>query len=487
MTDTPIFEGLMAHREKHYSPFHTPGHLNRGFLPQELLTLDFTELPDTDALFEADGMIARGEEHLTRLYGSARSLISAGGCTLAIQAMLALACTGGRKLLFARNSHRSAVNTAALLGIDPIWLLPESGGGFTGRVSASAVAQALEEHPDAAGVYITSPSYYGELSDIPGIAEVCRRHGALLLVDNAHGSHLAFLQENLHPIRLGADLCACSLHKTLPVMTGGAALHIADPVLADGARQKMALFGSTSPSYPIMASIDLCCGYLSGSGRDAYRRLEPRVARIKRLAADRGLSQPEGRCDPLRVSIRTADAGLRGQQAQTAYFHRHLIEPEMCDGTNVVLLCSPFHTEEDFTRVEQAISGLTAETSVPEHTPSPLPEKVLTPREAVLSESERVAVSDAVGRIAAESACPCPPGIPVVVPGERIGAPEASLLLRSGIDTLLCVRGTFTRRGDFHEKVPPTPPKAAVRVVRRFRRVTDNGGEGCTQVPASHG
>lgn len=441
MSELSIYSGLSAHREKGYSPFHTPGHKCAGFFPQELLSLDLTELPDTDALYEAGGIIANTEKKLSSLFGSEASLISCGGCTLAIQTMLALSVmNGNKKVIFARNSHRSAVNACALLGIEPVWIMPESSSGyFTGRVTPGSVELALDNNPDAAAVYITSPSYYGELSDISGIAEVCHRSGKLLLVDNAHGSHLAFLEENLHPIHLGADMSACSLHKTLPVLTGGAALNIADGELAVYAKQKMALFGSTSPSYPIMASIDLCCDYMAGEGREAYRRCEQRVREIKQLAGNRGLLMPEGSCDPLRVCINTACAGLEAGR-QTEYFHSFLVEPEMCDGANAVFICTPFNSGTDMLRLKAAVSGLSGRYGTVFPQSMTLPARLMLPREAVLSVSEPVSTERAAGRIAAESACPCPPGVPVVMPGELIDDGSAELLALCGIESILCVR-----------------------------------------------
>lgn len=440
MSQTSIYTGLLQHREKGYSPFHTPGHKCRDFFPRDLLSLDFTELPDTDALYEAQGIISRTEKKLSALFGTEASLISSGGCTLAIQSMLAIACMKGRKIIFARNIHRSAVNACALLGIGPVWLMPQSTiGCFTGRVSPESVEIALLENPDASAVYLTSPSYYGELSDIPSIAQICRRYGKLLLVDNAHGSHLAFLEQQLHPIQLGADMSACSLHKTLPVLTGGAALNIADKELVPFAKQKMALFGSTSPSYPIMASIDLCCDYLSNAGREEYRRTEKRVRQIKELASSRGLIQPKESCDPLRVCINTACAGLSGS-SQTEYFHSCNIEPEMCDGSNAVFICTPFNTELDFSRLEAAVSGLSGEDGAVPVRDMSLPQRIMLPRDAILSESEPVSVKQAVGRVSSESACPCPPGVPVVMPGELIDNDACELLGLCGIESVLCVK-----------------------------------------------
>lgn len=442
MIESPLYLQLQQHRKKDFSPFHTPGHKGAVFFPDDLWRLDLTELPDTDALFEANGILRDCEERLASLFGAGRTLISCGGCTLAIQTMLCLASRKGKKILFARNIHRSAVNTAALIGIEPVWIMPQSEQGcFTGRITPGQVETALSEHPDITACYVTSPDYYGELTDIAGVAEVCHRHDVLLLVDNAHGSHLAFLSQNKHPIALGADMSACSLHKTLPVLTGGAVLNIRSAFHTAGAKETMALFGSTSPSYPIMTSIDWCCSYLRQGGFRDYAALEPVIREIKELAAAQGLVQPQGDCDPLRICLHTACAGLTGDR-QITFCHDYGIEPEFCDGENIVCITTPFNTKRDFDRLKTMIRALSGNGTVPHPHPFPLPEQVLSPRAAVFSETEEVPLSKAGGRIAADSACPCPPGIPVVMPGERIHREALSRMLRNGGtgETIRCVK-----------------------------------------------
>lgn len=446
MADTPLFDCLRRHRHKGLAPFHTPGHKNAGFFPQELWQLDLTELPDTDALFEADGAIRLLEERLACVFGAGRTLLSAGGCTLAIQAMLRLASQRGSTVLIGRNAHRSAVNTCALLGLEPVWLLPQSADSiFPGTVQAKDVEAAFAAHPDIAACYLTSPDYYGELCDIRSIAKICRRHGAWLLVDNAHGSHLAFLKEKLHPLSLGADMTACSLHKTLPVLTGGAVLNLRDASLGTAAKEAMALFGSTSPSYLTMASVDLCQAYLREQGAQAYQALEKRVASLKALADTQGLYQPPGQCDPLRFCINTACAGVSGSK-QTEFFHHYGVEPEFCDGQNAVFISTPFNTQEDFDRLKKAVSALRRSTPPPKQPPYILPEKVCSPRRALLGKTESVPLAQAAGRIAADTVCPCPPGIPVIMPGERINPKILSLLEQGGRSDIRCtVQGINAR------------------------------------------
>lgn len=438
--ETPLYNLLSDHYELERSSFHTPGHKYGGFFPLDLLRLDYTELPETDSLYEASGIILESEKLLTRLFHSKRTMISSGGCTLAIQAMLKLAREKGNKMLFGRNSHRSAVNTAALLGISPVWIMPQGDGKFTGRIMPENVYSALSQDSDICAVYITSPTYYGEISDIATIAKICHEYGVLLLVDNAHGSHLAFMSKNLHPINLGADISACSMHKTMPVLTGGAVLNIGNENLIENAKSAMSLFGSTSPSYPIMCSLELCADYMMNRGGiEEYIKCERRVAKIKKLAQEKGIKQPDGVCDPLRICLNTASVGLVGNE-QLDYFRGNNIDCEFCDGENAVLICSPFNTGEDFDRIENAIEDMPQKTpKLREHNIS-IPKTAMPIREAMLSNNEFVSINDSNGRIAADTACPCPPGIPVIMPGEIIDKNIIDCLKSCGIDKIKCVR-----------------------------------------------
>lgn len=444
MTDTPLYTALLEHRQKNRASFHTPGHKNApGALPPDLLALDFTELPDTDSLFEAEGAILTAEQRAAQLFGATRTLFSAGGCTLCLQAMLYLAAPRGGTILFDRVLHRSVVHTMALLDITPVWVLPRpnAGRGLPGRIDSGDVLSALREHPDVKAVFLTSPDYYGVLADIPSISAVCHKAGIPLLVDNAHGTHLAFLKENRHPLFLGASATACSAHKTLPVLTGGAWLNLAEPSFVPDAKRAMALFGSTSPSYPVMASLDLARAWLEKSGRSAFAALEDRVAAIRDLATRHGIPAPEGDCDPVRLTLRTAEAGIRGTDA-AEHLRGHGVEAEYADAAQVVLICTPFNREDDFQRLETAIRSLRPGNAIAQTSLAlpALPPMLLTPRQALLSRTEEIPLAGAVGRIAAETACPCPPGVPLVMPGEKITDEIADFLRGYGIFSLKVVK-----------------------------------------------
>lgn len=431
MTETPLYTALLSHQSLRRASFHTPGHKsNPAALPQKLLSLDYTELPDTDSLFEAEGPILQAEQLTAALFGTKRTLFSAGGCTLCIQAMLRLAAPCGGSVLCSRVVHRSAVNTMALLGLTPVWSMPED------------LCAAVEQHPDVKAVYLTSPSYYGELADIPALAAACKKHNIPLLVDNAHGAHLFFTDPVLHPIALGASMTACSAHKTLNVLTGGAWLNLADARFADGAKNAMSLFGSTSPSYPIMASLDLCRAWLEEHGRAAFAQLQARVRNLKAVLRSMGLRVlgmgPDDAplwWDPTRITVDTASIGLTGTEAAER-LRQAGCEPEYADSQCVVCIATPFNTEEDFARLETGFRELLRHAGAPLPAGStiaqlpPLPPVRASLREAVLAPAESVPLASGAGRVAAEPACPCPPGVPVVMPGEEITT-EAVEFLRS--------------------------------------------------------
>lgn len=424
MTPTPLYTALQHHRALGRAPFHTPGHkCAPGALPQDLLHLDFTELPDTDSLFDAAGPIAEAEAAAARLFGAAHTLFSAGGCSLCIQAMLRLACPlEGMTVLCGRNAHRTAVHAMALLGLQPRWAMPED---------LLDVLNSDETPLDAC--YVTSPDYYGRLLDIPALSAACRARGIPLLVDNAHGTHLAFTQPDLHPLHHGASMTADSAHKTLNVLTGGALLQIGDSRFAENAKAAMALFGSTSPSYPVMASLDLARAWLADHP-GGFAQTQGAVRALADLAAQRGI--PNISQDPTRLTLQTAAIGLHGEEA-AEILRAHGAEPEMADGGFVVLICTPWNTPADYDRLAAGIAALPVGKPLPP-VPElpPLPPVRVPLRKAVFAPAHRVPLREAVGCIAARTACPCPPGIPVVMPGEEVTAEAAGFLYGYGFFSL---------------------------------------------------
>ena len=260
MISTPICDFVRRYADEERVRLHMPGHKGKPRLGCE--GLDITEIPGADDLYHPRGIIAESEENASRLFGFP-TFYSTEGSSLCIRAMLFLALAGkkNRRVLAGRNAHKTFLHTAVLLDFEISWLWPEGERRLEScPISAGQVERAIlaEAEPPAA-VYLTSPDYLGNTLDITSISAVCRRYGVLLLVDNAHGAYLKFLSR--HPMDLGADMCCDSAHKTLPVLTGGAYLHVTKE-FAGGVKDAMALFGSTSPSYLILQSLDMANRFL---------------------------------------------------------------------------------------------------------------------------------------------------------------------------------------------------------------------------------
>ena len=437
MSETPLFDAAARYAAADGARFHTPGHSGRAdFLRSiDLLRFDLTEIEGLDSLYEAAGPIDAAERLAAELYGVRRTLFSAGGCTLAIQTMLALAARGG-EIVAGRNLHRAAVNACALLDITPRWVYPDA---QTGVIEPGELERVLNAHPGARAAYVTSPDYYGRLCDIAALSAVCRAHGVPLLVDNAHGAHLKFVPGDLHPAHLGAAMTACSAHKTLPVLTGGAFLHIADARYAQDAKAAMAVFGSTSPSYLTLASLDLARAWLARHGAQAFAQLARQTQELRAFAAENGVRTLSGRVDPVRLTLDLAGSGLSGKEAACA-LRETGCEPEYADSGYAVLILTPFHTQADFARLRDALRRIGACSREARDTSGGLyrllcaPRPVRVPlRDALFAPRETVPADRAAGRVAAQAVCPCPPGIPAVIPGEEIDACAVELLNFYGI------------------------------------------------------
>lgn len=431
----PLVRALRQHVEAARAPFHTPGHKGHAVLFNGAAwpLYDLTELPDTASLFDGGDALEASERAAEKAFGSAMTVYSAGGCTLCIQTMLAL--HAGGKLLMGRNAHRSAVNAAALQGVDVAFIWPDA----RGEITPAALERAIEkEHP--AAVYLTSPDYYGNLTDITGAAAVCHRYGLPLLVDNAHGSHLGAV--GLHPLSLGADMTADSCHKTLPVLTGGAMLHSAKPISRRLVKDTMALFGSTSPSFLTLASLDAAQAWWAEQGVAAYQKTAQKVALLRQTARDAGIDAFADRLrDPTRLTLDAFGQGLSGM-ALAEQLRERGIEPEMADNRYVVLIVTPFNTDEELDCLERALrEPFRPVSTAPCFDPfaEEAPEAVLSAAQAIRLPCREVATADAAGHIAARAVCPCPPGIAAAVPGERISPSLARRLADSGITRLTVV------------------------------------------------
>lgn len=422
-----------------------PGHKGRGGLGIE--QFDITEIVGADSLYEASGIIAESEENAARLFGCP-TFYSTEGSSQCIRAMVYLTCINRKDkrrrplILAGRNAHKTFVTAAALLDCDVEWLCPEDNESYLScTVHPWRLFEALEKterKPDA--VYITSPDYLGNISDIKGLARVCREYNVPLLVDNAHGAYLKFLPESMHPIDLGADMCCDSAHKTLPVLTGGAYLHVSSETLYPykmQAKNALAMFGSTSPSYLILQSLDLANPQLMNCS-STIKELAERVTEAKDCFRSVGF----GLCgnEPLKITVCPKPTGNTGYEFADYCKSRGFI-CEYADADHTVFMFSQNSHPHDPMRLADSTALIPKKTPIKTSAPDfHIPKQVMTIRKAALSKQETVPVEEGEGRILAVPTLGCPPAVPIAVCGEEIDRQTIERFLYYGITECTVVK-----------------------------------------------
>ena len=455
MMKTPISDFLTEYKNKNGIRFHMPGHKGRG--PDELKSIspfDITEITDADFLFSASdsGIISESEKNASQLFNSSLTVYSTEGSTLAIKTMLFLVTKGreNKKILAARNVHKSFINACALIDIDVDWLYPneELTSICTMKLSASDLENALarykkDELPNA--VYITTPDYIGNMLDVKKLSEVCRKYNVPLLVDNAHGAYLNFLTDNKHPLSLGADMCCDSAHKTLPCLTGGAYLHISKNTRDEfknktDVKEAMQLFATTSPSYLILESLDLCNRLLSDSKYiDKLAETCSKVKKLREEIKSIGFDVIDNEnIEPLKLAVLTEKANLTGKELLSSLEARN-IYCEYADSSAVILMISPENNENDFEALISALKDIKkfSKASDKSHFNENLmlqeTEKRLSIRDAFFSKSETVPIDNALGSVCTSPVSICPPCIPLIVSGEVFDRNTINLLRKYSI------------------------------------------------------
>lgn len=418
-----------------------PGH--KGFGPLGIEERDLTEVFGADVLSEASGIIAESEKNAAHLFQSGMTLFSTEGSSLCVRAMLYLCLQ--RFLLFqkkeplqkrpfvlaARNVHKSFVYACAALDLDVVWIYPdekESHSICSCRLTESQISAALSSLSSLPiALYLTSPDYLGNMTDVKAIAACLNarygEYGLPLVVDNAHGSYLHFLDAPSHPMDAGAYLCCDSAHKTLPCLTGGAYLHLsrrATKEIGALSRRALDLFSSTSPSYLILQSLDLCNLRLFSSYRSELSACISKVNHLKKNLEALSVSVLPG--EPLKIVI---DTGSLSGGFLAECLRKAGIEAEFSDIDRLVFMFTPDTPDSDYLRVLNFFKNFAPrfKANAACHTPLFFPRDIPTVcsiREAVFGAQEIVSLENSVGRICGQLTVSCPPAIPVAVSGERI-------------------------------------------------------------------
>lgn len=436
----PIKDGIKKYIEKKRISFCMPGHKGKNVSGiKDIFKYDVTELDDTDNLLNPCTYIKNSEENLAKVYGTLSSHYLLGGSTSGIYSMVSLAVSEGDKIIVDRFCHKSVISAIILCGAVPVYVKPSYNAqfGFVGGMIADEIDFTIRRHSDAKAVILTSPTYYGTVSDIRAISDIVHNAGLLLLVDEAHGAHFHIsdvLPQNA--LCCGADMSVHSVHKTLGAMSGGGLLHInTSKVSKSQIRSVLSMYQSTSPSYG-------CLSVLEGAVFDAlnqdkkYRELTDAIDKCRKIVNSQGKAywigeELIGKCeiydmDKTRIVINFSNLNLTGYNAANILREKYNIEVEMADENNIVCIVTPYNSTGDVKTLCRAVVNMTEKTKpVPRKTEIfkyPDHEISLLPRKAYFSPSETVELSESISRVSAATVCKYPPGIALVVPGEMIRA-----------------------------------------------------------------
>ncbi len=448
-TRTPYVDALRAYADLERVPFHVPGHLQgRGASP-ELHALFGSRVLEVDlcsGLGNLDGWpgsaLDQAQALAAQAYGADRSWFLINGSTVGNQIMLAATCHPGDVVLTSRNTHKSIISALVVSGARPIYLPPELDphSHIAHGVTPATVAATLDAHPEARAVLIVSPTYYGACSDVAGIAEVAHQHGVPLLVDEAWGPHFPFHPELPVPaMTQGADAAVTGTHKLLGALTQGSMLHVRDGLVDPDRVEVVArMLQSTSPSCLLYASLDSARHQMVTEGEALLTEVlalaeearialnaHPRLSVLdKRLIGTHGVAA----IDPTRLCVKVTGTGHTGYEVERLLAEEHGVVVEMSDFANVLANITIGHSRDHVEQLCEAL--LTVADRLHDPGPDPAgflergiatpPEQVFSPNEAFHAPQERVPLSDAADRVSAELAATYPPGIPVVVPGERL-------------------------------------------------------------------
>lgn len=444
---TPLLDTLLAHARRNVTSFHTPGHKNgkgissklASYTGRKMYGLDVTVFPEVDSLHDPTGPIKKAQILMAKAYGVEQSFFLVNGSSVGNMAMIMSACRPGESIIISRNAHKSTLGGVVLSGVWPIWIQPAVDQNLDVLFDSTPeqVEKALKQFPEAKAVFVTSPTYNGIAANLKKIADICHAKGKLLLVDEAHGAHLKFHRElPTSAVEAGADLTVQSTHKTLSAISQGSVLHFNSKLVeVSRVRRIISMLQTTSPNYLTLASLDLARQQivmegdriLSGLLTDV-RRARNQINQLKNYSSfyREDIKNKGFDLDETKITINVTRTGYSGQEISDMLATKYNIQVDAADLFNLIAICGTGTTRKDLDTLVKALSELDhmkqgAAQNWVLNIPSLSTELVMNPRDVfLLYRSKRVPLKKAVGHISAQPLTPYPPGIPVLIPGERV-------------------------------------------------------------------
>ena len=475
---TPLLNALIKSARKPHSAFYAPGHKQgkgvgskiKSYLGEAVFQADLPELPELDSLFAPEGAIAEAQQLAAKTFGAEQTWFLVNGSSCGIIAAILATCGMNDKIILPRNIHQSAIAGLIMSGAVPIFIEPvyDAEVGLVYNVTPGAVARALEQHSDTKAVMMLHPTYQGICSDLGAIADICHHHEIPLLVDEAHGAHFAF-HKALPPsaLSLGADLTVQSTHKTLSAMTQASMLHLqGDRLSSQRISKALQLVESTSPNYLLLASLDAARQQVASEGNKLMSRTIALATEARKIAEIPHLSvltpeiQPGCQyVDATRLTINVSQLGITGFEADEILHQQLGVTCELPLLQHLTFIISLGNTTEDIQQLIQACKTLACSSSNPyargkryPHSRSSIPldgtsplgqPSQVSPREAYFAPTKTVSIDEASDRLCGELICPYPPGIPLLMPGEKI-----TLEALEYLQQVLAAGGTITGCND---------------------------------------